>query len=122
MEEEVSEAVKGLKEILLKCQNFKGRSSSPTLSAMLEKVKIDLGVHTLKERFKQENIMQTAEKIHRLKKNFPNILSTIYNEDRDRMKGETEDDILVLKAFEQRKSDMKYINMLEKKKTNKSKK
>ena len=48
--------------------------------------------------------------------NFPNILNTIYHEDKMRMKEQSEDEMSVLKAFEMRKVDTKYFQMLEKKK------
>ena len=41
--------------------------------------------------------------------NFPNILKTIYEEDKIRMKEQSEDELSVLKAFEMRKVDTKYF-------------
>lgn len=41
--------------------------------------------------------------------NFPNILKTIYQEDKLRMREESEDEMAVLKAFELRKVDTKYF-------------
>lgn len=61
-------------------------------------------------------ILQTADKIHLMSHNFPNILKTIYKEDKLRMKEESEDEMAVIKAFELRKVDTKYFQMLEKKK------
>ena len=104
-----------LKDIIEKCTLSKGNSQTE-ISAVLENLKIDLDVQTLKERFKQAKIVQTADIIHRLKKNFPNILHTIYTEDAERLQTEAEDDILVLRDFEIKKKDMKYIQMLEKNK------
>ena len=40
--------------------------------------------------------------------NFPNILKTIYKEDKIRMMEESHDEMDVLKAFEKRKVDTKY--------------
>jgi len=56
--------------------------------------------------------------------NLPNILRTIYNSDKIRMKDETEEEMAVLAAFLNKKNDMKYFNLLEntKKKTRAKKK
>ena len=59
--------------------------------------------------------MRTADKIHSMNHNFPNILNTIYHEDKLRMKEQSEDEMAVMKLFEQRKVDTKYFQMLEKK-------
>jgi hypothetical protein len=53
--------------------------------------------------------VQTADKIHAYSDNIPNILKTIYEEDKMRMKDQSADEMAVLKAFEMRKVDTKYF-------------
>ena len=53
--------------------------------------------------------MQTADKIHLMSHNLPNILRTIYREDQLRMQEQSEDEMAVLKAFEMRRVDTKYF-------------
>ena len=48
--------------------------------------------------------------------NLPNILKTIYQADRTRMRDESEEALEVLKLFEARKLDTHYYKMLEKRK------
>ena len=81
----------------------------------MQNLSIELGVETLKRKIQQLKTIQTADKIHLMSHNFPNILKTIYQEDKLRMREESEDEMAVLKAFELRKVDTKYFAMLEKK-------
>ena len=96
-----------LKNILQQCKDYKGNSTGE-LSEVVENLRIDLGVQVMKQKFKAAKTIQTAETIHKMKKNFPNILQTIYDEDRNRLKEQAEDELAVLKAFEYRKNDTKY--------------
>ena len=48
--------------------------------------------------------------------NLPNILKTIYAEDKQRTNEQSEDEMAVLKSFEHRKLDTSYFKMLESKK------
>jgi hypothetical protein len=45
--------------------------------------------------------------------NLPSILQTIYMEDRHRLKDYVEDERAVLQAFENRKADNRYFQLLE---------
>ena len=81
----------------------------------MQNLSLELGVETLKRKIQQLKTIQTADKIHLMSHNFPNILKTIYHEDKLRMREESEDEMAVLKAFELRKVDTKYFAMLEKK-------
>jgi hypothetical protein len=58
----------------------------------------------------------TADKIMTINHNFPQILKVVYTEDKERIQYQCEDEADVLKAFEARKTDTKYFQMLEKKK------
>lgn len=86
------------------------------LSEVMENLKIELGAEELKQKMKQLKLVKTASKLHEMSHNFPNILRTIYHEDKQRMIDQSQDEIAVLKAFELRKVDTKYFQMLEKKK------
>ena len=110
-----SKTMQELKNILQQCKDYKGNSTGE-LSEVVENLRIDLGVQVMKQKFKAAKTIQTAETIHKMKKNFPNILQTIYDEDRNRLKEQAEDELAVLKAFEYRKNDTKYYQMLERKK------
>lgn len=57
--------------------------------------------------------IQTADKIHSMSHNLPSILSTIYTEDKLRLKEESLDEMAVQKQFEMRKVDTRYFQMLE---------
>ena len=48
--------------------------------------------------------------------NLPNILKTVYKEDKDRIQDQSQDEMQVLRAFSKRKTDTKYFQMLEKRK------
>ncbi len=109
-----SKAFKDLRKIVDECKRVKGNSYGE-LSEIMENLKIELGVEILKQKFQQKKTVQTADKIHHMSHNFPNILKTIYHEDKMRMKEQSEDEMAVLKAFEMRKVDTKYFQMLEKK-------
>ena len=47
--------------------------------------------------------------------NLPNILSTVYQTDRDVELDYNDEQLLVMEAFEMRKADIKYFQMLDKK-------
>ena len=48
-----------------------------------------------------------------MEENLPNILQTIYTLDKERIKDQSLDEMLVLQAFENRKVDTRYYQMLE---------
>lgn len=103
-----SEAMAELYRIVAECKEQKGKSSGE-LSEQMENLKIEIGIETLKRKFQQLKTIQTADKLHMMSENFPKILKTIYQEDKIRMKEQSEDEMAVLKAFEMRKVDTKYF-------------
>lgn len=86
------------------------------LSAFVQKMKTEIGVQLFQERSKQTKTLTTAAKMHSMNHNLPNILKTIYAEDKLRMVEQSEDEMAVLKSFEARKLDTAYFKMLENKK------
>jgi hypothetical protein len=62
----------------------------------------------------QQKTYVTADKLQDMCENLPNILSTIYIEDRLRLKDNVDDEIAVLHAFEKKKQDNQYYQMIEK--------
>lgn len=69
----------------------------------------------MKLKLQSKQISLTADKIHSMSHNFPNILKTIYTEDRDRSKDQSVDEMVHLEMHLHRKGDMKYNKMLESK-------
>ena len=51
-----------------------------------------------------------------MKDNLPKVLHKIYNEDKNRFKWQSEDEVALLKAFETRKADSTYFKMIDVKK------
>lgn len=110
-----SQAKQELQKILDECKAMKGNSYGD-LSEFVQKTKTDLGVLLFQERKKQMKAITTADKMHHMNHNLPNILRTIYAEDKQRTVEQSEDEMAVLRTFEARKLDTAYFKMLENKK------
>lgn len=72
--------------IVEECKVVKGNSYGE-LSELMENLKIDIDSQVLKQKFHQMKTVQTANKIDSLldKCHVPNILKTVYQEDKENM-------------------------------------
>ena len=113
--ENQSQAKQDLQKILDECKVMKGNSYGE-MSEVVQKLKIELGIQLFQEKYKQLKTVSTADKMHSMNHNLPNILKTIYAEDKLRMVEQSEDEMAVLKSFVARKFDTVYFKMLEGKK------
>ena len=86
------------------------------ISEVLQNLKVDLGVEVAKQKILQEQTLQTASKIQSMSHNLPNILRTIYMEDKERAKDNSQDQVAVIKTFENRMVDQAYLHLLERRK------
>ena len=103
-----SDAKKELNRILSECRRVKGKSHGE-LSEQMEQLKIDLGIQVLKQKMHQVKLKETACKIQVMEDNLPNILRTVYQEDKTRVQDQSLDEMMVLRAFEARKVDTRYF-------------
>ena len=79
------------------------------MSEEMENLRVEIGINILKQQMHQDKLKQTAEKIQVMEDNLPNILKTVYQEDKERIMDQSQDEMLVLRAFSQRKTDTKYF-------------
>ena len=57
-------------------------------------------------------ILATANKIHNMNHNLPNILKTVYDEDRERQMDENNDEVQAIKYYEMRQIDTNYLRLV----------
>lgn len=81
--------------IVEQCKEFKGDSQGE-ISKETEQIKTELGIQMMKQKLQQQKTVQTVDKLYNMSNNLPNILSTIYVEDRLRLKDSVEDERAVL--------------------------
>lgn len=77
-----------LENIVKKCVTFKGKSEGE-ISEQLSKMKIDLGISTLREKLNNKVTLETVNKIKDMEDSLPKILCKIYFEDKGRFKGQS---------------------------------
>ena len=75
-----------------------------------------MGVESYKQKLLLAKTSITAGKLLQMNNHMPNILTTIYNEDREREKDEFGNISTLVKDFGDRQYDLKYHYFLEKKK------
>lgn len=63
------------------CEAFNG-GSCVDISDFVKNLKLKIDVQMYGERKRQEKAMEIAEKMYQMSHNLPNILKTIYNEDK----------------------------------------
>lgn len=73
----------------------------------------------LMQKYAQIKMRSTAERLHEMRANLPSILQTIYLEDKVRLREDVEDQRAVYQAFEHRKGDSHYYQLLERQKKRK---
>ena len=93
---------------MAECRRVKGNSQGE-MSEEMENLRVEIGINILKQQMHQDKLKQTAEKIQVMEDNLPNILKTVYQEDKERIMDQSQDEMLVLRAFSQRKTDTKYF-------------
>lgn len=54
------------------------------------------------EKMTMNRILATANKIHNMNHNLPNILKTVYDEDKERQMDENNDEVQVIKYYKMR--------------------
>ena len=75
-----------------------------------------MGIEGYKQKLLQEKTSITADKLFHMNEHMPNILTQIYNEDRERERDDCKNISLLVKDFEERQYDTKYFYLLEKSK------
>ena len=71
-----------------------------------------LGVELKINKLIQQKTIETANKLSQMSDNLPMILKAVFEEDDNRMKDQSEDEVKVLKQFENRKLNIHYNNII----------
>ena len=130
----VSAPADSVKDIINKCRAARHNDMRAEKAYKVDKSEMNkstkkiaerLGMELYVNKLRQEKTIETANKISEFSDNLPIILKTIFEEDKNRMKDQSEDEVKVLNQYDTRKLNNQYnliLKSAEKKVLNISKK